>query len=86
MGCWLKHKTRDCLGSRGFLKILKLSLNQVFVPTTAKGREQRCQMAIQPFTGAVVCICLVNVVFIFTDGDKITSSGDLSKNFPACRI
>jgi len=62
-----KQKTRDCLGNRGFLKII--FLNQNFIPTMPKRRESRWQMAIQPLTGACFVI-VANVVFISLTAHK----------------
>jgi hypothetical protein len=81
----LKRKTRDCLGNRGFWKILGFLSHQDFVPTTPTRRKQRCPMALEPLTGACILICLVNVVLI-SNALKIVNSGGLSKNFPACRL
>jgi hypothetical protein len=63
MGFGVKAKNPRLTGNRGFFKN-RSSLYQNFIPTMPKRRESRCQMAVQPITGACF-IPLVSIVFMF---------------------
>jgi hypothetical protein len=57
-----KAKNPRLAGNRGFFKNLLFVQN--LNPTMPKRREPRCQLAMQPLTGACFNILIGNVIFI----------------------